>query len=286
MHVSLDAETPLSLGTVNAAIEALLEEGAAAPRDGDGGGARRAFDSAIAVTPTGGALEGLGGAAYLELAFPECVEHWERAYAAYRTEGNQRGAIRIARKVAFTYGAVFGDAAVMNGWFSRALTLLERADESAEGGWVALNRGMFEDDRATRDEHFSEALAAARTFGDTDLEFATLAYLGASLVHDDRTEEGMLMLDEALAAVAGDDVEDFFILEEIFCQLFSACEHAHDVIRAEQWIRIGDDLAVRRKLPSVSAFRTTSESWEPRRASSPADGRRIPARRRRRDALK
>jgi DNA-binding NarL/FixJ family response regulator len=64
----------------------------------------------------------------------------------------------------------------------------------------------------------------------------------------------MTLLDEALAAVAGSDVDDFLVLEEIFCQLFAACEHAHDVARADQWIRIGEAIAERRRLPSVSAF--------------------------------
>ena len=91
----------------------------------------------------------------------------------------------------------------------------------------------------------------ARSFGDTDLEFVTLAYLGASLVHADRTEEGMMLLDEALAAVAGSEVDDFMVLEEIFCQLFSACEHAHDVARADQWIRVGEAIAERRRLPDL-----------------------------------
>ena len=69
------------------------------------------------------------------------------------------------------------------------------------------------------------------------------------MVHDDRTEEGMVLLDEALAAVAGGEVDDFVIVEEIFCQLFAACEHAQDVRRAEQWIRVGEQLAERRNLP-------------------------------------
>ena len=81
-----------------------------------------------------------------------------------------------------------------------------------------------------------------------------MSYLGASLVHGDRTEEGMALLDEALAAVAGGEVEDFIIVEEIFCQLFSACEHAQDVQRAEQWIRVGEQIAERRQLPAVSAY--------------------------------
>jgi DNA-binding NarL/FixJ family response regulator len=64
----------------------------------------------------------------------------------------------------------------------------------------------------------------------------------------------MLLLDEALAAVAGHEVDDFFVLEEVFCQLFSACEHAHDVPRADQWMRVGEAIAARRNLPAVSAF--------------------------------
>ena len=142
----------------------------------------------------------------------------------------------------------------MSGWLARAQTLLAGEIESPEAGWVSLNIGMFEGDRVQKEKRFREALALARRFGDSDLEFVTLAYLGASLVHVDRTEEGMVLLDEALAAVAGSDVDDFCVLQEIFCQLFAACEHAHDVSRADQWIRIGEAIAERRHLPAVSAF--------------------------------
>ena len=107
---------------------------------------------------------------------------------------------------------------------------------------------------AARSSASERRSTSARRVGDADLEFVALAYLGASLVHDDRTEEGMVLLDEALAAVAGSEVDDFFVLEEIFCQLFAACEHAHDVARADQWIRVGEAIAARRKLPAVSAF--------------------------------
>src|SRR5262249_3416494 len=105
-----------------------------------------------------------------------------------------------------------------------------------------------------KNARFRNALAIARRLGDTDLEIVTLAYLGASLVHADRADGGMRLLDEALAAVAGAEVDSFQVLEEVFCQLFSACEHAHDVARADQWIRVGDQIAAERRLPSVSAF--------------------------------
>jgi DNA-binding CsgD family transcriptional regulator/Tfp pilus assembly protein PilF len=236
-------------------VAALVDEGRAALRVGDGAGARRAFERALVECPTTGeVIEGLARAAYLELDFPRAIEDWERAYAAYREAGDPVGAVRVARQVAYMYGAVMGDGAVMNGWIARAQTLLPEAGDSAEAGWVSLNLGMFEDDRTLREKRLRSALEIARRFDDRDLEFVSLAYLGASIVHDGRTDEGMALLDEALAAVAGSEVNDFSVLEEIFCQLFSACEHAHDVARADQWIRVGDSIARRRNLPAVSAF--------------------------------
>ena len=164
------------------------------------------------------------------------------------------GAIRVARTLAYMYLSIVGDRAVMQGWFARAVSLLAEEGPCPETGWVSLNKGMFESDQVVKEQHYRDALAYARESGDSSLEFATLAYLGASLVHDDRVDEGMLLLDEALAAVAGRDVDDFTVVEEIFCQLFAACEYAHDVDRADQWIRVGEDIAARRKLPAVAAF--------------------------------
>ena len=45
------------------------------------------------------------------------------------------------------YWAVVGDRAVAGGWIARTQTLLSGSVESAELGWVALNIGMFEDNR-------------------------------------------------------------------------------------------------------------------------------------------
>jgi len=235
-------------------VRELIDEGRAALRTGDGAAAREALERAYAESPSADVIEGLAQAAYLEHDYARAIDHWERAYAAHREEENHVGAVRAARMLSFMHGSVRGDFAVMSGWIARAQTLLGAAGDSAEAGWVSLSRGMFEQDRTQKDEHFRAALRTARRFRDTDLEFVTLAYLGASLVHADRTEEGMVLLDEALAAVAGGELDDFFNLEEIFCQLFSACEHAHDVTRADQWIRVGQSIAERRNLPALSAF--------------------------------
>lgn len=228
-----------------------LAEARAALRDGDAARARTAL---AGLAPSPGVDECLARAAYLDLDFPAALAAWERAYAGYRTAGDDLGAVRVARTLGGMYLTVVGDLAVAGGWLARARRLLAGTGDSAEGGWVELDCGMFEADRAERERRFRAALDLGRRHGDRELEFAALAYLGANLVHADRTEEGMVLLDEALAAVAGDEVDDFCVLEEIFCQLFSACEHACDVVRADEWIRVGDALAARRRLPAVSAF--------------------------------
>jgi DNA-binding CsgD family transcriptional regulator len=235
-------------------VDDLLEEGYAALRTGDSAAAQRAFDAVLLTEQSGGAFEGSAGTAYLDHDYQLAIERWSSAYEAYRREGDAVGAIRIARTLAYMYLSILGDGAVGQGWFARAVSLLADEGPCPESGWVSLNRGMFEPDRERKEVHFRDALAHARATNDSSLEFATLAYLGASLVHDDRIDEGMLLLDEALAAVAGRDVDDFTVVEEIFCQLFSACEYAHDVDRADQWIRVGEEIAARRRLPAVAAF--------------------------------
>ena len=228
-----------------------MERARAALKAGDAASARHVLDQADPADAR--VLEARAQAYYLDLMYSEAIEGWEAAYPAYHAAGDRQGAARVARTLAGMYFAVVGDAAVGGGWMARAQTLLGDS-ATPDAGWVALNAGMFEADRRRKDERFRSALATARQHGDRDLELIALSYLGASLVHEDRVAEGMVMLDEALAGVAGGEVDDFIVLEEVFCQLFAACEHAHDVSRAEQWIRVGEVVARRRKLPAVSAF--------------------------------
>ncbi|MEU4292521.1 LuxR C-terminal-related transcriptional regulator [Kribbella sp. NPDC026596] len=234
-----------------------LERGRLALRVGDGVAAREAFAAALAERRSGEALEGLGKAAYLLVDLDEVMERWHDAYVEYRAAGLGAAAARVARVVASVHGTYAGDWAVASGWIARAKDLLAGQDASDEVGWVALTSGMFEGDRKRKHALLEQALHVAGEVGDLDLRFAAEAYYGASLVHDGRVEEGMLRLDEALAAVVGGEVDDQIVIEEIFCQMFAACEHAHDLVRADQWMRVGDQVAQRRSLPGVAAYCNT-----------------------------
>ena len=231
-----------------------VARGREALRAGDAVAARSAFEGVLTAGASGAALEGLSAASYVQLEFPRSIDEMERAHAVYRSKGDGPGAVRTARTLGYLHGTTAGDWAIASGWIARAKTLLVDQPDSSERGWVALTEGMFERARAIKEQHYARALDIGRRRSDTELVFATLAYLGASLVHDDRVEEGMMLLDEALAAVAGGEVDDFIVVEEIFCQMFSACERAQDVGRAEQWIRVGEAIAERRCLPAVSAY--------------------------------
>lgn len=229
----------------------LIERGQAALRRGDAAGARDAFEQAEGTPQV---LESLAAASYVLFEYPRAIDEMEQAYAGYRAAGDGAGASRVARTLGYLYGSTAGDWAVANGWIARARTLIADVADSSERGWVALTEGMFDGHRGRKNDAFRRAVEIGRRTADHNLVFSALAYLGASLVHDDKVDEGMALLDEALAAVAGGEVEDFIIVEEIFCQLFSACEYAQDVRRAEQWIRVGEQIAERRGLPAVSAY--------------------------------
>ena len=225
----------------------------AALRDGDAAAARRAFGSALAEGASGEALEGLAEALYLERQYAAAAAHYERAYAAHRREGQNMAAGRAARAAAWISGNVLGDWAVQSGWFARARTILEEAGEDRpERGWVLLIRAYAEPDAQVREALLGEAIAVGRRFGDPDVEFEALSYLGGVYVMTGRVQEGLVLFDEAVAAICAGELREVAIEDSIMCGLFWACELVNDVPRADQWVRAAADLLRRRNV--VAAF--------------------------------
>ena len=237
------------------AVEALIKEGREAFWRGDAAASREAFESALAEGETGEVLEGLARARHLAADYPGSLDAHERAFAAYKAADDALGAARAARILSWLHGNVYGDWAVSSGWLARAERLLEReGEDSAEHGWVEIMRAASEPHGESRERRMRVALELGRRFGDSDLEFEALSYLGLELVVRGRVEEGMLFLDEALAAVCAGEVYDLYCVEGMFCGMFVACERTQDVVRAEQWMRAARDIVERRSLVAIGAF--------------------------------
>jgi DNA-binding CsgD family transcriptional regulator/Tfp pilus assembly protein PilF len=215
-----------------------IDEGTAALRAGDTAAAGRAFELALADGVSGAALEGLAEVRYLEREYAAAAAGYERAFSAYRGEGRIMAAGRAARTVAWITGNVLGDWAVRSGWLARARSLLEEAGEDGpEHGWVLIIKAFSEQDAGRRESSLREAIAIGRRFRDPDIEFLGLGYLGGLFVLTDRVEEGLVLSDEALAAVCAGELTELATVDEVFCGLLWACELVNDVARADQWMR-------------------------------------------------
>src|SRR5215217_298690 len=206
--------------------------------------ARAWFEQARAEGETAEVLDGLSQVAHFEGDYDSAIELKERAFAAYRSSGKPVDAANSARWLAFLHGTFHGNFAVASGWIARAERLLEGVEECAAHGWLILDRAPFSRDSAERENCAASALAIARRFGDADLEFDALALLGETYVASGRVSEGMKLLDEAMAAVSGGEVASHGAVGEIYCRLLSACEHATDVRRAEEWMAAVDRYVV------------------------------------------
>ncbi|MGI9556613.1 MAG: response regulator transcription factor, partial [Solirubrobacterales bacterium] len=101
---------------------------------------------------------------------------------------------------------------------------------------LALDRAPFTRDPAERERLAAAALAIAKRFGDTDLEYDALALLGEACVAEGKITEGMRHVDQAMTAVSSGEVVDTVAVSDICCRLLGACEAALDLRRAEQWM--------------------------------------------------
>jgi DNA-binding CsgD family transcriptional regulator len=198
--------------------------------------ARDLFEQAAELGETAEILDGLGEALQFGGEHARAIEVKERAFAEYERRGMPAEAAELARWLAFLHVSVHGNVAAANGWMARAGSVLEGVEECAAHGWLTLDHAPWSSDAAEREQLAAKAIEIARRYGDRDLEFDALALLGDAYVASGRIDEGMTLLDQAMAAVAAGEVRGVGTTGEIYCRLLSACERATDVRRAEQWL--------------------------------------------------
>ncbi|TWF80401.1 regulatory LuxR family protein [Pseudonocardia hierapolitana] len=226
-------------------------------------------EQAAADGASGTTLEALGEALYLEREYAAAAGCYERAYVAYRRERQVIAAGRAARTVAWIVGNVLGDWAVQSGWLGRFRRILaEVGEDSSEHGWALIYESFAEPDALARENLLRDAIAIGRRLGDPDVEFEALVCLGGVFLMTGRAEQGLGMIDEALAAVCAGEVAETATVDSIFCLFFWACELVTDVPRADQWMRRAAKLVQRHNVAGAfcrahyGGILTAAGRWE------------------------
>ena len=221
----------------------LVEDGQAALAAADWARAHECFELALEQdADSAEALDGLGRALHFEGDYEQAIELTERAFAGYLAAGRGLEAADRARWLAFLHGAVNANMSAAGGWMARAESVLDGVKECAAHGWLQLDRAPFTNETSQREQLAASALAIARRFGDVDLEYDALALLGEAYVSQGRVDEGMKLLDQAMAAVTSNEVTGIVAIADVVCRLLSACEIALDLRRAEEWMQVAPAL--------------------------------------------
>jgi DNA-binding NarL/FixJ family response regulator len=216
--------------------------------------ARDAFAAAVDVTDAPDALDGLSRALWWLRDGRGAVVIRERAYAGFRRDGELARAARVALWLSREHALVFGNTAAANGWLSRAERLLRDVAPAAEHGWLSLARSERTSDPAESARLATEAIAVAEAADDTDLELRALAQLGLAEVSLGHVDEGLVRLDEAMAAATAGEPTSLETFADVCCTLMLACDLAGDSERPQQWSAVLEDFVRKYDPVTLLAF--------------------------------
>jgi LuxR family maltose regulon positive regulatory protein len=215
-----------------------VREGHAALARGAWAEARTLFEQELEAHESVDALEGLSWAAWWVEDVPACLEARERAYRLCRHEGDTRRAAWLALWLADDYLILRGQRAIANGWFQRAVRILEGLDPCPEHGWLDALLGYVatvDGDPAKAKVLAAQARELGRELAVVSLEMFALSVEGLALVNEGQVADGMRCLDEATAAALAGEYEEIVPAGWTFCFLLNACERVRDYERAAEW---------------------------------------------------
>ena len=181
-------------------------------------------------------LEALAEAAWWLCKTDESIAARQRAYAAFRDAGDDRGAARTAARL-FHDHFYRGEGAVAIGWLRRGFRHLERDPDCVEGGWLEmaeaelhLHQGPLE--QAVKGA--ARAIQTARDHGDADLAAVAMQIQGRALIAQGSIDEGLGLLDEAMTCVLAGELAPLYT-GWVYCSVILACKDLADLQRASEW---------------------------------------------------
>jgi hypothetical protein len=220
--------------------------------DGDWSGARDAFTAVVEVAEVPEALLGLANACYWVGDLAQMMESLERAYAAARRRPDPLLAAAAALSLVSYHKQFVGNTAAARGWLARAARIVETEVPQLRGELLGATAFVTEDP-AQSEQLAREALAIGRANANVDLELLAMTAVGAALVQQGRTGEGMALLDEAMAGAVGGECGDPLTVAHASCMTMLVCASYFDIERATQWVQAMDRFIDRYGCPFLHA---------------------------------
>ena len=218
-----------------------IEAGKSALQSGRWEDAVSAFESSLAEKETSEALDGMAEALWWLCEARSSVRYRERAFVKFRQDGDVANATRAAVNLSIHYLVNLGNEAASRGWLARAERVMGDTEANPMQGWLSLMRGFLASDPESARSYLASALDHARNSGDVDLELVALGDLGLALVVAGEPEEGIALLDEALAGTLAGEYGRLDTVVYTTCNMLAACHHLGDLERASQWCRVADE---------------------------------------------
>ena len=231
-----DADVSGGRGVEASAVEGQVGAGFAAMATGNWSAARDAFSAVLEVAEVPEALFGLANALFWLGDLAGTIANCEKAYAGFRRRGDPMFAAGAALSLVGYNKGYLGNTAAARGWLSRAARIVENEVPGLRGEILGATAYV------TNDPVESEALARqaaeiGRANGNSDLELMAMHAVGQALVQQGRTQEGMLLLDEAMAGVIGGEGSDPMTVAQMSCMTMVVCGSCFDLERATQWVQ-------------------------------------------------
>ncbi|MGH2736632.1 MAG: LuxR C-terminal-related transcriptional regulator [Actinomycetota bacterium] len=203
--------------------------------------ARAAFEAALAEEESPVALDGMGEALWWLCDARASIRHRERAFVGFKQSGDLMRACATALNLSTSYLVNLGSEAAARGWLGRAERVMQGIDPNPMQGWLWSMKGYLTSDHERGREYLRRALEFARESGDVDLELTALGDLGLDLVLEGKVEDGLALLDEAMAGTLAGEYERPETVVFSSCSMLAACSVVGDLERAAQWCRVADE---------------------------------------------
>jgi DNA-binding CsgD family transcriptional regulator len=216
--------------------EGRVEAGFRAIAAGDWPGARDAFSAVLAAAEVPEAIFGLATALFWLGDLVGTIANCERAYAGFRRRPDPMFAAGAALALVGYNKGYLGNTAAARGWLSRATRIIENEVPELRGELLGAT-AYVTDDPAQSEALARQAAEIGRANGNADLELMAMHAVGQALVQQGKTEEGMSLLDEAMAGVVGGEGHDPLTVAQMSCMTMVVCGSCFDLERATQWVR-------------------------------------------------